>query len=61
MPRMVAFAPKGKYMLLKGRFDWKSLKSYVLRHGRQVQQFLLQAWRAVRRRSGFHSSRCNRT
>ena len=26
---MVAFAPKGKYMLLKGRFDWKSLKSYV--------------------------------
>ena len=27
---MVAFAPMGKYMLLKGRFDWKSLKSYVL-------------------------------
>ena len=27
---MIAFAPKGKYMLLKGRFDWKSLKSYVL-------------------------------
>ena len=27
---LVAFAPKGKYMLLKGRFDWKSLKSYVL-------------------------------
>ena len=26
---MVAFAPKGKYMLLRGRFDWKSLKSYV--------------------------------
>jgi len=26
---MVAFAPKGKYMLLKGRFDWKSLQSYV--------------------------------
>ena len=26
---MVAFAPMGKYMLLKGRFDWKSLKSYV--------------------------------
>jgi hypothetical protein len=27
---MVAFAPKGTFMLLKGRFDWKSLKSYVL-------------------------------
>lgn len=30
---MVAFAPKGKYMLLRGRFDWKSLKSYVLGDG----------------------------
>ena len=27
---MLAFAPKGKYMLLKGRFDWKALKAYVL-------------------------------
>jgi len=26
---MVAFAPKGKYMLLKGRFDWKNLIAYV--------------------------------
>jgi hypothetical protein len=26
---MIAFAPKGKYMLLKGRFDWKSLINYV--------------------------------
>jgi hypothetical protein len=26
---MVAFAPKGKYMLLKGRFDWKRLIAYV--------------------------------
>ena len=26
---MVAFAPKSKYMLLKGRFDWKALKNYV--------------------------------
>src|SRR5260370_10160750 len=30
---MVAFVPRGKYMLLKGRFDWKSLKSYVLGSG----------------------------
>jgi hypothetical protein len=27
---IVAFAPEGKFMLLKGQFDWKSLKSYVL-------------------------------
>src|SRR4051794_23183259 len=26
---MVAFAPSGRYMLLKGRFDWKSLSNYV--------------------------------
>lgn len=26
---LVAFAPAGKYMLLRGRFDWKSLRSYV--------------------------------
>jgi hypothetical protein len=26
---MIAFAPKGKYMLLRGRFDWRSLKTYV--------------------------------
>ena len=26
---LIAFAPTGKYMLLKGRFDWKSLTAYV--------------------------------
>lgn len=26
---MVAFAPTGRYMLLRGRFDWKSLYAYV--------------------------------
>ena len=26
---MLAFAPTGKYMLVAGRFDWKSLRSYV--------------------------------
>src|SRR5260370_12247337 len=30
---MVAFVPRGKYMLLRGRFDWKSLKIYVLGSG----------------------------
>jgi hypothetical protein len=27
---MIAFAPKGKYMLLRGRFAWNSLKNYVV-------------------------------
>ncbi len=26
---MVAFAPAGKFLLVRGRFDWKSLRSYV--------------------------------
>jgi hypothetical protein len=26
---MVAFAPTGKFLLLKGRFDWRSLRSYA--------------------------------
>ena len=26
---MIAFAPKGRYLLLKGRFDWRSLESYA--------------------------------
>ncbi len=30
---MVSFAPSGKYMLVKGRFDWKSLRSYALESG----------------------------
>jgi hypothetical protein len=30
---MIAFAPSGKYMLVKGRFDWPSLRSYVASSG----------------------------
>lgn len=30
---MVAFAPSGKYMLVRGRFDWKSLRSYAIEGG----------------------------
>jgi hypothetical protein len=26
---MIAFAPSGKYMLVRGRFDWTSLRSYA--------------------------------
>ena len=27
---LIAFAPQGKFMILRGQFDWSSLKSYVL-------------------------------
>jgi hypothetical protein len=30
---MVAFAPSGKYMLVDGRFDWKSLQDYARQSG----------------------------
>jgi hypothetical protein len=30
---IIAFTPKGKYLLLKGRFDWKSLIAYVQSNG----------------------------
>jgi hypothetical protein len=30
---MVAFAPSGKYMFVKGRFDWQSLRSYATSSG----------------------------
>ncbi|MBZ5623108.1 MAG: hypothetical protein LAQ69_30955 [Acidobacteriia bacterium] len=30
---LLAFAPSGKYMLVKGRFDWKSLRSYATASG----------------------------
>jgi hypothetical protein len=29
----VSFTPSGKYMLLKGRFDWKSLHNYAIEQG----------------------------
>jgi hypothetical protein len=30
---ILAFAPTGKYLLVRGRFDWKSLQSYVHQQG----------------------------
>jgi hypothetical protein len=30
---ILAFAPTGKYLLLRGRFDWKSLRTYVNSEG----------------------------
>jgi len=34
---IVAFSPSGKYLLAKGRFDWKSLRSYALSEGGSCQ------------------------
>jgi hypothetical protein len=30
---LVAFAPAGKYLFVRGRFDWRSLRTYVEREG----------------------------
>lgn len=30
---LVSFAPAGKYMMVKGRFDWKSLRTYAIEGG----------------------------
>jgi len=30
---LVSFAPTGRYLLVKGRFDWKSLRGYALSQG----------------------------
>jgi hypothetical protein len=30
---ILAFAPTGKYLLVRGRFDWKSLQAYVAQQG----------------------------
>jgi hypothetical protein len=37
---LVSFAPAGKYMLVRGRFDWSSLESYAFEQGgRCLQSF----------------------
>lgn len=51
---MIAFAPKGKYMLLKGRFDWKSLSAYVVGNdGRCNNSFCLMPGSMPERRISF--------
>ncbi len=34
---LVSFAPTGKFFLLRGRFDWKSLNDYTIAHGGSCQ------------------------
>jgi hypothetical protein len=49
---IAAFAPTGKFLLLRGQFDWKSLRSYVAsEHG---------TWEA-HRNGGFPFFHCKRT
>ena len=35
---MVAFAPSGKYMLVRGQFDWASLQGYARKSGGDCEQ-----------------------
>jgi hypothetical protein len=57
---MVAFAPKSKYMLLKGRFDWKALKSYVLAtDGRCNNSFCKMAGSTPEKRISFFPMQTN--
>ncbi len=35
---LAAFGPTGKYILAKGRFDWKALRAYVFKQGGAVLQ-----------------------
>jgi hypothetical protein len=57
---MVAFAPKGKFMLLRGRFDWKSLKNYVLANdGRCNNSFCKLAGSSPEKRISFFPMQSN--
>ncbi len=57
---MVAFAPKSKYMLLKGRFDWKALKNYVLStNGRCNNSFCKMAGSSPEKRISFFPMQSN--
>jgi hypothetical protein len=57
---MVAFAPNGKFMLLKGRFDWRSLKNYVIANdGRCNNSFCKLAGSTPEKRISFFPMQSN--
>ena len=57
---LVAFAPTGRFLLLKGRFDWKSLRAYVeSQHGQCVNSFCRMTGSAPERRISFFPLRSN--
>jgi hypothetical protein len=57
---IVAFAPTGKFLLLKGRFDWKSLRAYVAsQDGKCNDSFCRMIGSTVERRISFFPVRSN--
>ena len=57
---IVAFAPTGRFLLLKGRFDWKSLRAYVeSQHGSCASEFCRMTGSAPERRISFFPLRSN--
>jgi hypothetical protein len=57
---IVAFAPTGRFLLLKGRFDWKSLRAYVeSQNGRCINAFCRMTGSTPERRISFFPVRSN--
>ena len=57
---LVVFAPTGRFLLLKGRFDWKSLRAYVeSQNGKCVNSFCRMTGSAPERRISFFPLRSN--
>jgi hypothetical protein len=57
---LVAFAPTGRFLLLKGRFDWKSLRAYVeSQDGKCTNSFCGMIGSAPDRRISFFPVRSN--
>jgi len=57
---IVAFAPTGRFLLLKGRFDWKSLRAYVeSQNGKCANSFCRMTGSTLERRISFFPLRSN--
>jgi len=57
---IVAFAPTGRFLLLKGRFDWKTLRAYVTsQNGKCINSFCRMTGSAPERRISFFPLRSN--
>jgi len=57
---IVAFAPTGRFLLLKGRFDWKSLRAYVeSQNGKCANSFCRMTGSTPERRISFFPLRSN--
>ncbi len=57
---MLSLAPSGKYMLVKGRFDWKSLRSYAASSGGDCEDSFCRVTGSTRdRRISFFPLRDN--